>query len=86
MSSLLCIRSHDMNILLPNYKFYLILGTVGQRGMQAPHLRFVSQIFILREYLAVTAPPDIQSYRCAVHVTAGYISYQYNVTTQKGKP
>jgi hypothetical protein len=62
----------------------LILATVGQSGMHSQNLRFISQIVTLKKYLAVTAPTVILSCKCAVHVTAGYISYQYHVRTQRG--
>jgi hypothetical protein len=64
----------------------IILGDsrVAWHAVAESKVRF--QVVTLKKYLAVTALPDIQSCGCALSVTAGSISYQRNVTTQKGKP
>jgi hypothetical protein len=79
-SSLLCVGSHDLNILLQNNKFNFIPSDSRTAWDAATESEVHFQIVTLKMYLSVTAPPDIQSCRCAVLVIAGYISYQHNVT------
>jgi hypothetical protein len=68
-SLLLCVHSHDLNILLQNYKSYQnsIDSRTAWDAVAESEVGF--QILTLKKYLHVTAPPDKQSCRCAVHET-----------------
>jgi hypothetical protein len=87
VSSLLCVGSHDLNTLLQTINYSIILGDSRAALAAVAESKVRFQVVTLKKYvLSRHWTVDKQSCRCAVHVTAGYVSYQSNVTTQKEKP